>query len=88
MQIIVRPTTTTPAQNRALLDDCVARLEAKHPHRFVNCPSCEGVGYLIAPWAKSDLKELDREPCPCCDGSGLVLPEERDNWLAFDGGAA
>lgn len=82
MQIIVKPTTLTADEKRAAIFDCMDRLEAQHPNRFVNCPSCEGVGYHETPWAHGS--ESDKVPCPCCDGSGLVLPDERDNWFTFN----
>lgn len=81
--IIVRPSTMTPAEKRAAINEVIARQEAAHPNRFVNCPSCEGVGYHETPWAQGS--QTDKVPCPCCDGSGLVLPEERDNWFGFKG---
>jgi hypothetical protein len=84
--IVVKPTTLTPAEKHTAIQEVIARLEATHPHQFVNCPSCEGVGYHESPWAHGS--QTDKVPCPCCDGSGLVLPEERDNWFEFEGGVA
>lgn len=80
--IIVKPTTMTPAEQHQMLQAAMCRFDTQHPHRFVNCPSCEGVGYHLQPFATTD-RELDRVACPCCDGSGLVLPEEADAWFEF-----
>jgi hypothetical protein len=83
--IVVKPTAMTADEKHTAIAEVIARLEATHPHQFVNCPSCEGVGYHLPVWARTDAdpRELDRVQCPCCDGSGLVLPEERDNWSRF-----
>ena len=78
--IVVKPTTQTPEEKRAAIQQVLDQLHAKHPHRFVNCPSCEGVGYHETPWGAAPSKV----PCPCCDGSGLVLPEEADDWFRFN----
>lgn len=80
--IVIKPTTLTAAEKHAMIQAAADRFRAKHPHTFVNCPSCEGVGYHEQPFAHGSPK--DQVACPCCDGSGLVLPEERDAWFEFE----
>lgn len=74
--IIVKPTTIDPAE---VIRQTLAAFDAAHPHRFTNCPACEGVGYYLQVDAVRD-RPLDRVPCTFCDGSGLVLPEEAADW--------
>ncbi len=73
-----------PAEQHAAIQEVIARMHAETPMRFVTCPSCDGLGFHEKPWLYGG--EFDREPCPCCDQSGLVLPEERDNWFEFSEG--
>lgn len=77
--IVVRP-SVTPAEQHAVIQQVIDRMRASHPHTFVNCPACEGVGYQLD--AATDRDDpADRLNCRLCDGSGLVLPEEADGWF-------
>lgn len=78
--ITVRPSVMTPAEKHTAIQQIIDRCRAEHPHTFINCPACEGVGYRLDVDAVRD-DPADRLNCRCCDGSGLVLPEEADAWF-------
>ena len=72
-----------PAIVRQWVAEDIAKIRDAADAKLVDCPCCLGDGVVARPWPSPDP---DPAVCPVCDQAGRVTPEQRDEWLGWQGG--